>query len=213
MSNSDETGGVADENGQMVQRFGLTMHNLGLERAGEELLTMLRSGRWRKWSQGGMTFEFLPGEFDYFLTQQEIHREQVMILPDVSAKAALEEAMDERRTGERGYRRPVKTAREQVPELPGRPIAPYGYGKAEGRSLADAGEPTSSSGRPALGSSVRRFRNTGGVSTRPPRDERARWERLAASAVRLPDADLYHLIDRVVEEKNKREKSSREPQD
>lgn len=212
MSTGNQTGGIADENGEMVQRFGLRMHNLGLERAGDELLTMLRSGRWRKWSQGGMMFEFLPGEFDYFLSQQEIYREYVMIIPDVTAKATLEEAMDERRTGESGYRRPIKTAREQVPELPGRPITPYGYGKAEGRSLAESGE-SSSSARPPLGSSVRRYRDTGGESTRPPRDERARWERLAASAVRLPDQELDFLIDCVVQEKTKRESADKATQD
>lgn len=183
-------GGVADENGEVVQEFSMTMHNLGLQRAAEELVEMLKSGRWREWSQGGMQFRFLPGEFDYFLSQQDIHREDVMAIPDVQAKAELEEAMDERRTGEEGYRRPVTTARAELPELPARPVLPYGYGRTEAEQLADELEGAPKR-RPALGGTVRRFRTTGDAS--PRRDERPRWQRLAASAVRLPDSELEQL--------------------
>ena len=189
MSPSDrsrtQTGGVADDNGEMVQRFAVTMHNLGLNRAGEELVTMLESARWHHWSQGGMTFDFLPGEFDYFLSQQDIQREHVLVIPDVQAKAKLEEAMDERRTGDETYRRPILEARKALPSLPGRPIVPYGYGKAEARALAESDGVPIRSARPALGDSVRRFRNNGGEIIRPPKDERPRWEKIASAASRL----------------------------
>lgn len=200
MARSRDTGagGVADENGELVQRFSMTMHNLGLARAAEELVGMLKSERWREWSQGGMSFKFLPGEFDYFLTQQDIQREDVMAIPDVEAKAQLEAAMDERRTGEDGYRRPIKVARKELPKLPGRPARPYGYSRSEAEAIAKelSGKPGH---RPALGSTVRRYRNTGGAEVTP-RDKRPRWERLAASARRLPDEELAQVKQLIDEE-------------
>lgn len=201
-SKGRRAGGVADENGEVVQRFSMTMHNLGLNRATEELVTMLKSNRWREWSQGGMTFTFLSGEFDYFLSQQDIEREDVMAIPDIDAKAQFEAAMDERRTGEEGYRRPIKVARAELPELPGRPARPYGYSRSEAEAIAEevGGK---SAHRPALGATVRRYRNTGGAETRS-RDARPRWARLAASARRLPDGDLTRLKQTIEEEQERR---------
>lgn len=199
-------GGVADENGELVQQFSMTMHNLGLNRAAEELVSMLKSGRWREWSQGGMQFRFLPGEFDYFLSQQDIQRQDVMAIPDIEAKAQLEQAMDERRTGEDGYRRPVTTARAELPELPARPILPYGYGRGEAEALADEldGAPNR---RQALGGTVRRFRTTGDAT--PPKDDRPRWQRLAASAARLPDEELERLREQIDAEHKRRKAQER----
>lgn len=196
-----DAGGVADENGEVVQEFAMTMHNLGLNRAAEELVTMLKSGRWREWSQGGMQFRFLPGEFDYFLSQQDIRREDVIAIPDIEAKAQLEEAMDERRTGEENYRRPFTQARAELPELPARPILPYGYGRGDADAIANevAGAPKR---RQALGGTVRRFRTTGTVE--PPKDERPRWQRLAASAARLPDEELERLREQIEAEHDRR---------
>ena len=185
------TGGVADENGEIVQQFAMTMHNLGLSRAGEVLVEMLASHRWQQWSQGGLVFRFLPGEFDYFLSQQDIQRSEVMAIPDLEAKAKLEEAMDERRTGEEGYRRPIAVARKELPELPGRPAMPYGYKRSEANELPELAEGQANH-RPALGSNVRRYRNSGGIAPKA-RDERPRWERLGASARRLADDELLKL--------------------
>lgn len=184
------TGGVADQNGEIVQQFAMTMHNLGMARAGEVLLEMLASERWREWSQGGMVFRFLPGEFDYFLTQQDIQRSVVMAIPDIEVKAKLEKAMDERRTGDAGYRRPISLARNEIPEIPGRPLMPYGYTRREASSLPE-GEGRADH-RPALGERVRSYANANG-EVQQKRDERARWEKLGASARRLPDDDLLKL--------------------
>lgn len=204
-----DTGGVADENGELVQRFATTMHNLGLNRAAEELLDMLRSERWRRWSQGGSSFEFLPGEFDYFLSQQDIQRDEVMVIPDVEVKAKLEEAMDERRTGETGYRRPVAEARAALPDLPGRPLRPFGYTRKEAEVVLD-GTDAKPSPRPPLGAKVRRFRNSGGVETQKP-DTRERWEKLGASAQRLPDGDLKRLKTLIDEELERRRDDAASP--
>jgi hypothetical protein len=205
----NRAGGMADQNGELVERFSTIMHNLGLARAGDELVTMLRSKRWRKWSQGGLDFEFLPGEFDYFLTQQDIQRDEVLAIPDVEVKATLEEAMDERRTGEARYRRRIEQVRAEVPELPGRQISPYGYTQAEANTLVKMGATVRSTRLPALGNSVRRFANTGGQTTKPPSEERPRWERLAASVVRLPDNELELLLERVKAERVARRQQAR----
>lgn len=209
MARSKETGagGVADENGEVVQRFSMTMHNLGLARAAEELVAMLKSERWLEWSQGGMTFRFLPGEFDYFLSQQDIQREDVMAIPDLQAKAQLEAAMDERRTGEDGYRRAIKIARKELPKLPGRPARPYGYSRSEAEAIGKelSGKPAH---RPALGATVRRYRNTGGADSGT-RDKRPRWERLAASARRLPDEELAQLKQLIDDEHEARKRHPR----
>lgn len=196
---------TTDDSGELVHRFALTMHNLGLARAADELVQMLDSGRWRKFVQGHMKFEFLPGEFDYFLTQQEITRDQVMAIRDIEAKARLEEAMDERKTGEDGYRRPILRARAEVPQIPGRQIKPFGYTKNEGKVLVNAnGSATLPDQRLPLGDAVRRWRNTKGKTTQPPGAHRPMHERLVASAVRLDDADLERLYEAVRAERMKR---------
>jgi len=197
MPESDiSTGGIADDNGEAVQRFAMTMHNLGLSRAAEELVGMLKSDRWRKWSQGGLTFHFLPGEFDYFLSQQDIHREEVMAIPDVDAKSVLEAAMDERRTGQEGYRRPIAVVRAELPELPGRPVAAYGYSRREAEASSQESGLIAGH-RPALGSGVRRYTNSGG--TVRTRDPGPRWKRLAGSVTRLPDSEL-ELVKQSIDE-------------
>lgn len=185
------------ENDEVVQKFSMTMHNLGLSRAAEELLDMLKSQGWQRWSQGGMTFEFLPGEFDYyFLSQQDIQRSEVMAIPDIDAKAKLEEAMDERRTGEPDYRRQIADARAALPEL-----LPYGHTRKEAEVILEGdGKPTQ---RPPLGSTLRHYRNSGGKEARRP-DKRARWKCLAASARRLPDDELVELQKLIDEERERR---------
>lgn len=202
---------TSDESGELIARFANTMHNLGMARAADELVKMMESGRWRKFVQGFQTFEFLPGEFDYFLTQQEVTREMVMAIPDVEAKARLEEAMDERKTGEPGYRRPILQVRSEVPRIPGRIIMPFGYGEKEAKALVgdvetDGCVPPVK--RHALGRQVRRWRLTGGETTKAPAEERPKWERLVASAVRLENADLDALYEAVRAERQKRRRKS-----
>lgn len=196
---------TSDDNGELVERFALTMQNLGLNRAADELAKMLKSGRWRRFVQGFQNFEFLPGEFDYFLTLQGITRDAVMAIPDVKVKAKLEEAMDERKTGEPGYRRPILQARAEIPQIPGRQIEPFGLTKKEANVLVNG----RGDARPPLGSSVRRWRNTAGVTTRKPNELRPAWERLAASAVRLDDEDLEQLYERLQAERQQRRRQQR----
>lgn len=50
---------------------------------------------------------------------------------DIKAKARLEAAMDERRTGEDGYRRHILDARNANPQRPGRPIVPFGLNRPD----------------------------------------------------------------------------------
>lgn len=201
---------TTDDSGELVHRFALTMHNLGLARAADELVSMLDSNRWRKFAQGGMVFEFLPGEFDYFLTQQEVTRDQVMAIPDVEAKARLEEAMDERKTGEDGYRRPILRVRAEVPQLPGREITPFGYTRTELKALVNGdGSQRPSDHRAALGDTVRRWTNSGGKTKREPGRERPLWQRLVASAIRLDDADLEQFYEAVQAERTKRRQRAR----
>ena len=93
-----------DLNGKEVHAFAWKMANVGYQRMTDLLMAMFRSGRWRQYRDGQGKYKFLPGEFDYFLTQRGIRRDDVMKISDWDAKAELESAMDERRTGEEGYR-------------------------------------------------------------------------------------------------------------
>jgi hypothetical protein len=179
----------------MVHRFALTMNNLGLGKAAHELEVMLDSRRWQHFELGGQVFEFRPGEFDYFLTQQGVTRDQVMAIRDVEVKARLEGAMDERRTGEAGYRRRITDARSQVPERPGLPIEPYGYTQKEAKVLVNGGAMVHSTRRPALGTSVRRYAVQGITKTHS--EQKPRWERLATSVCHLPDDELAQAFDAI----------------
>jgi hypothetical protein len=132
-----------------------------------------------------------------------------MAIRDIEAKARLEEAMDERKTGEPGYRRPILQARAEIPQIPGRPIVPFGYTRDDAKVLVNGsgvaeGAPWIRLGGhdTALGDRVRRWKRTG--TTIPPADQRPRWERLAASAVRLDDDDLEALYEELRAERAKR---------
>jgi hypothetical protein len=201
---------VFDANGEMVHRFALTMNNLGLGKAAHEIEVMLDSQRWRHFQLGAEVFEFLPGEFDYFLTQQGVTREQVMALRDVAVKARVEVAMDERRTGEVGYRRNITEARSQVPQRPGLPIEPFGYTQKEAKVLVKGGDSDRVASRPPLGFAVRRYVASGGQTTKAPSEQRPRWERLATSVCRLPDVELARFLESVKTEVAQRKKRARD---
>lgn len=192
-----------DVPGRAVHRFAMEMANLGLARFEQTLMAMLASDAWRQYHDGLGTYRFLPGEFDYFLSQAGVDREQVMqCLRDLDGKATLERAMDERRTGEEGYRRGIREVRRANPQRPGRPILPYGYTSSERRALLEVGALVHSKQLPALGSSVRRFAKA--ATTKSASEQRPRWELLVASIVRLPDAELERAADAIEEERTKR---------
>jgi hypothetical protein len=195
-----------DRNGRAVHAFAIQMANLGFARMTDELLGMLDSGVWRYFKDGLSTYEFLPGEFDYFLTQWGVEREHVMRgIQDIDAKAKLESFMDERRTGEEGYRRRLVEVREANPQRPGNPIVPFGLTKAEAKYLVNGeGRGAPPSHRPALGERVRRYASTGGQTTKSARDELPTVERLRRSAVRLNDEDLAALVDALKLEQRQR---------
>src|SRR5260370_1037228 len=139
---ADEEAQLTDLNGKQVYAFASQMANLGFQHMTDLLIAMFKSGAWLHFRDGLGSYDFLPGEFDYFLTQQGVSRTDIMDgVRDIETKAQLEAAMDERRTGEEGYRRRIITVREANPQRPGRPILPFGYTKREAKSLADDGLP------------------------------------------------------------------------
>ncbi len=206
-----ETREFTDLNGRAVHAFAVQMANLGFARMTEELLGMLDSGVWRYFKDGLSTYEFLPGEFDYFLTQWGVEREHVMRgVQDLDAKAKLESHMDERRTGEEGYRRRLTEIREANPQRPGHPIVPFGLTHSEAKVLVNgSARGARAPQRPALGERVRRYANTGGQTTKSARDELPTVERLRRSAVRLDDEDLAMLVDALKEEQRRRRRAGR----
>jgi hypothetical protein len=190
-----------DPNGTRVHSFALEMSNLGLSRVAELLVAMHESDAWRHFTDGNGNYQFLPGEFDYFLTQQGVTRDHVMHgVRDIAVKARLEEAMDERRTGEQHYRRPITEIRDQLPQRPGRPIEPFGYQPSEARHL----DTTKSRSRPALGRAPRQFRLSGGTTTKRPNEQLTRTERLTRTVLRLGDDDLHTLSTAIAEEQRRR---------
>jgi len=196
--------GFLDMHGREVHAFSMEMANVGFQRMADLLTAMLRSGSWRSFADGLGSYSFLPGEFDYFLTQRGIRREDVMKLPDIDAKAVLEEYMDERRTGEGAYRRPVLQARDENPEVPGRPIEPFGYTESEAKYLFNGTRSGGTGHREALGTRVRRFTNTGSATTNASSERLPPIERVRRSAIRLSDEDLADLIESLRQEQRRR---------
>lgn len=205
MSDEHAEADFLDPPGRAVHRFALDMANLGTARLGRELVAMLESGAWRTFKDGLGEYQFLPGEFDYFLSQQGVDRDQVLQgVRDVAIKAKLEAAMDERRTGSGDFRRPLEEVRKANPQRPGRPILPYGYTHREANVLVKEGALGESSSRPALGSRVRRFTLTGGVSSSPVAEQAPAKERLLRAATRLDDEELEQLIESLRSEMRRR---------
>jgi hypothetical protein len=196
-----------DLNGRQVHSFAQRMANMGHAQMTDLLVSMLKSGAWQEFHDGLGTYRFLPGEFDYFLTQQGVTRDEIMHgVRDIDTKALLEEAMDERRTGEDGYRRPLADVRTANPKRPGRPVLPFGYSKSEARRLVDEGRGVALTSRPALGSATRQYRNSGGQTTRRPSDTAPPVERVRRAAFRLDDPDLATLLDALQEEMKRRKR-------
>lgn len=198
-----------DPNADQVHTFALQMSNLGLSKATDLLLAMFQSGVWREFTDGTGLHRFLPGEFDYFLTQQGVTRDHVMhSVRDIKIKAELEEAMDERRTGEAGYRRRLHAVRLEVPERPGRPIEPFGYGKTEGRLLTQDGSAHAAT-RPPLGRAPRSYRLSGGTTTRRPNEVLGRLQKVLRAVAALSDEELTQLALSVTTEQALRQSGSK----
>lgn len=194
-----------DLHGREVHAFSMEMANVGFHRMADLLVSMLRSESWRSFKDGLGSYNFLPGEFDYFLSQRGIHRADVMKLPDVDVKAEVEKYMDERRTGEDGYRRSLLQVRADNPQVPGRPIEPFGYTQAEAKALVNhSASLAGTKHREALGDKVRRFTNTGGETTKNAARFLPLAERLRRSAARLSDADLDDLIEALKQDRKRR---------
>ena len=131
-----------------------------------------------------------------FLTQQGVRRDDVMNgVRDIETKARLEAHMDERKTGEDGYRRRIVEVRAANPARPSRPIEPFGYTKTEAKALTNGRAGSTRPERPAWNESSP-LNPTGGETTRKPSDLLSRTERLRRFAVRLRDEDLESLIER-----------------
>lgn len=194
-----------DLNGRQVHAFTSEMANLGFQHLTDTLIAMFKSGAWRTFQDGLGVYEFLPGEFDYFLTQQGVTRDDVMQgVRDIDTKALLEAAMDERRTGKEGYRRRLGDVRAANPRRPGRAIMPFGYTKAEAKILNKEGESARRRELPALGTAVRRWRNSGGTTTSPSSGKPSNLEKARRLGVRLNDDNLTDLISALNQEKQQR---------
>nr|WP_281283132.1 DEAD/DEAH box helicase family protein [Kutzneria buriramensis] len=197
---------LVDLNGRRVHAFALEMANLGLPRLADALMTMLESRVWHQFQDGLGSYEFQPGEFDYFLSQQGVRREDVMhAVRNVEVKARLEAAMDERRTGQPDYRRALGEVRAANPERPGQPIEPFGYTRREAKALLSGrASDRSPPARPALGPAVRRWTNSQGDSAHAPSDQRTPLDRARRIALRLDDHDLDELLAAVRNERRRR---------
>jgi hypothetical protein len=207
MSSDNRAQDFLDVNGREVHSFASRMANLGFAQLTDLLIAMFTSGSWRHFQDGLGTYQFLPGEFDYFLTQQGVSRDDVMNgVRDVETKAKLEAAMDERRTGEPGYRRRIAEIRTANPQRPGRPILPFGYPQSEANYLFSEGTLPKSGPRPPLGSAVRRWVRTGGVTTRAPSQQRTPLERARHLALRLNDDALAELVTALKQEQRRRQR-------
>ncbi len=205
MSDPTKKHDFLDLNGRQVHSFAQRMVNIGYAQMTDLLVSMLKSGAWQEFHDGLGTYRYLPGEFDYFLTQQGVTRDEVMHgVRDIDTKALLEEAMDERRTGEDGYRRHLAQVRRANPERPGRPVLPFGYSRSEAKALLSEGEDVVLTNRQPLGSATRRYRNSGGRTSRRPSETAPPLERVRRAALRLENGDLAALLDALREEIKRR---------
>jgi len=152
-------------------------------------------------------YHFLPGEFDYFLSQCGVKRDDVVHgIRDIKFKAQLDKAMDERKTGTDEYRRSIEQVRAENPAVPGRPIMPFGFKESEAKLL----KVKSATGdrvkhQRALGPRVRHFRLHGNKRTEPPR----RIERVFRMLSNLTDAELEKLFLAIKRERALRERQKK----
>jgi hypothetical protein len=171
----------------------------------ELVVAMLDSQAWREFTDTVGTYRFLPGEFDYFLALQGLAREQIMHgVRDIHATARLVAAMDERRTGERGYRRPVLLARRQNPPCPQRAIEPSVRTAAGADALVSSARAVSPGHAEAVGRRVRPDVAQACSSSRAISEPSPDWMPLRAQALRLSDEDLARLGEAINFEQRRR---------
>ncbi len=187
--------------GNAVHSFAATMQNLGLAHQVDQLMGLFRSGYWREFRDGLGTYRFLPGEFDYFLTQWGVDRATVLTFP-IDARVELLAAMDERRTGEEGYRRRLEDARKENPGRPD-PINGFGYTEREAKVQEGPASTTRVGHRPALGDRVRRVAEGRPI---PKANEASRLERVRRRVLRLPDDELEAIYQAVAAERQERKR-------
>lgn len=183
-------------NGKQVHAFTLQMENLGFSQMTDLIISMYRSKVWLEFKNGLGLFRFLPGEFDYFLTQRGAKREDIIHgIRDVEIKAELEKGMDERRTGKIKYRRKIEQARNENPQVPGHPIMPFGLTVNEAKYL----KLKAARSERALGSAVRHFTLHGKRKKSLPL-----LDRLMNSLAKLNDTDLDKFIESAKREQLRR---------
>jgi len=195
-----------DLNGRQVHRFSLDIANLGFARMSDLVKSLLESKVWMDFKDNLGVYHFLPGEFDYFLSQCGVKREDVIHgIRDIKFKARLEKAMDERKTGNSGYRRKIEQVRAENPAVPGRPIMPFGFTKNEAKLLKIKGRRGETlKEQKALGSRVRHFRLHG-----EKRKSLPLLDRLINSLAKLSDGDLDKFVASAKREQLRRQKKIR----
>lgn len=190
---------LLDSNGEVVHQFQLEMGNLGFARMEDRLRAMLESDAWREWRDGLGQARFLEGEFDYFLTAVGVDRDLIVKgVANLDVKARLDEHMDETKTG--GETR--RTLDQVLTDMPNRPIEPFGWTKAEAKTLQKLGRINAATDRKPLGSRVRQYRHTG--VSKFARETVPRIERLIGQMVKLTDDELVRLAAEVDSERARR---------
>jgi hypothetical protein len=200
---SESTDFPGDMNGRTVSRWSTTMHNLGFAVFEDEMVKMLELGVWRDFHDALGHWRFLPGEFDYFLSSVNIERDHVLHgVRDLDVRARVQDSMDQRRTGEAGYRRTFEEVRASNPHPAAGSLQPYGYKLAERHMLEAAGVEVSAKQREPLGSAVREYVRSG--RTTRPRPYASPLDQLKRRSLRLGDDDLNDLVEHVLAEQRRR---------
>lgn len=108
---------VLDTHGARVGQFARSVPNLGmLGQLTRAVVDIFRSNVWRDYRDGGGTYHFQPGEFDYFLASHSVNaRDVARLYLTPEERAELASAMDRQRAGEARYRRSIAEVSEANP--------------------------------------------------------------------------------------------------
>lgn len=82
---ADLENGFLDLHGREVHAFSMEIANIGFNRMADLLLSMPGSEAWCSFNDGVGSYVFLPGEFDYFLSQQGIRLLPTSLFGDPAA--------------------------------------------------------------------------------------------------------------------------------